>query len=73
VIRTGPPPAPQVTVLLTGVRRLQLAYWPSKQGDWISMWHDATPPRLVRIQIQSTDTGGRPWPDLLASPMLDPT
>jgi prepilin-type N-terminal cleavage/methylation domain-containing protein len=68
-IRTGLPAAPLATLLLPGVTDFELSYWPTPGGGWTSAWHDAKPPRLVRIRI--TD-GHETWPDLVATTMLDP-
>jgi hypothetical protein len=68
----GAPPLPVHTMLLPGVARLDMGYWPAKEGGWTSEWRDANPPRLVRVRIIADATDGVRWPDLLAAPMLDP-
>jgi hypothetical protein len=71
-IRIGPPPVAVKTPVLQGVARLELAYLPAQSGRWTSVWHDAQPPRLVRIRIVFSDPNTQGWPDLLVAPMLDP-
>jgi hypothetical protein len=67
-VRTAPPPTPVATVLLPGVTQFELSYWPAKEGGWTSIWHDSSPPRLIRVRIEN---GGERWPDLFATTMLD--
>lgn len=71
-VSLGPLPLPVHTMLLAGVARLDMGYWPTKDGGWTSVWRDANPPRLVRMRIIADGTDGVNWPDLLAAPMLDP-
>ncbi|HET7881583.1 MAG TPA: hypothetical protein VFL55_11905 [Acetobacteraceae bacterium] len=71
-VRTRPAPAPINTVLLPQVTTFDLSYWPAQNGAWTSVWHDANPPRLVRIHIVPDNTRPGDWPDLLVAPMLDP-
>lgn len=72
-VRIGPAPPPEATEILRGVERLDLAYWPAAQdGGWTPVWHDQTPPRLVRVRIVFTDADRARWPDILAAPILDP-
>jgi general secretion pathway protein J len=71
-VRTGSPPVAVRTPVLEDVARLDLNYWPARGGGWTSVWHDAVPPRLVRVRIVFAGTADHEWPDLLAAPMLDP-
>ena len=70
-IRTGPPPAVQRSEVLQGVDRVDLSYWPTAEGAWTPVWHDAVPPRLVRVRIVFVDAHRAPWPDIVAAPRLD--
>jgi general secretion pathway protein J len=70
-IRIGPPPRALTTEILQGVSQLDLAYLPAQGAAWVPAWHDATPPRLVRIRIVFAESGHEPWPDMIAAPILD--
>jgi hypothetical protein len=70
-IRVGPSPRAVTTEILDGVERLDLSYWPTPRGGWTSIWRDAAPPRLVRIQIVFSDPNHQRWPDILVAPMMD--
>jgi general secretion pathway protein J len=73
-IRLGQPPRAMTTEVLQGVERLDLLYWPAKQGEgWTTIWHDHTPPRLVRIRIVFSDPGQPSWPEIIAAPILKPS
>jgi general secretion pathway protein J len=72
----GPPPPPETAVLLTGVARLELAYWqspPNGSGGWLRQWTMAQPPDLVRMHIVFADAADRHWPDIIAAPLLERT
>ncbi len=69
--RVGPPPSPRQEELLGGVDRLEFAYWqPGPAGGrWISAWHDANLPALVRIRLAFPSGDPRHWPDIVAAPL----
>jgi general secretion pathway protein J len=68
----SPAPAPEQEVLLDGVARLDLAYWPQAAPFvWASGWDAPSLPGLVRIRLVFTDDK-RQWPDIVAAPMRAP-
>jgi len=65
----GPPPLPQIDVLLTGVAALHCSYLvPQPKGPpaWVSKIRGGALPLLVRVRI--VFTGPMEWPDLVAAP-----
>ncbi len=70
----GPPPKPTVTELISGVRRLAIAYWgstaPDQPAAWQSQWDGATAPALIRIRVTFAKGDRRRWPDLIVAPQL---
>ncbi len=74
--RTSPPPPPRSEVLLSGIERLQLAYWragPAGAGSagagWVRAWDARSLPALVRIRVLFPPRDHRHWPDLVAAPL----
>ncbi len=69
VRRTAPPPPPRSEELLSGVERMDLAYWllDAGGGRWVPTWTARELPALVRIRIVFADH--RHWPDIVARPL----
>jgi general secretion pathway protein J len=69
--RLGAAPPLTRTVLLDGVKRLQLAYWgsPNNNGTatWLSRWESAEAPQLIRVRIEFAKHDPRQWPALIAA------
>lgn len=70
----GPPPPLTRTVLLDGVRRLELAYWgsPGNAGPpaWQARWQWPEAPALIRVRLDFAKHDPRHWPDLIAASRL---
>ena len=69
--RFGAAPPPTDTVILEGIDRLELAYWPRGGTGWNSAWNSRVPPALVRVRLAFAPGDRRHWPDIVESPMLD--
>jgi general secretion pathway protein J len=72
-ISSAPQPAPIVTELVGGVRRLELAYWGSAVPDQVAAWQgrwQGSPPELIRVRLVFEPRDNRRWPDLIAAPAL---
>ena len=70
-VRFGPPPPPGQAILLRGVARLQIAYWPlGGAGGWRAAWAAADLPALIRIRILFLPGDRRSWPDIVAATMM---
>jgi general secretion pathway protein J len=65
----GPPPAPHVTELLSGVDHLELSYWTAGEAvdHWVDDWQSKIVPGLVRIRVVFMRGDMRQWPPILAS------
>ena len=66
---------PREEKLLTGVARLELAYFGSLRPSDAPSWHDrwsepVAMPELVRIRVEFPKGDGRIWPDLLIAPRV---
>jgi general secretion pathway protein J len=65
------PPPPTETVLLQGIKRLQLAYWgaPSRgePAAWQSRWESPQAPELIRVELLFGPGDRRHWPDLIVA------
>ena len=63
------PVPPHVSVLLTGIDHLELAYWnpAPAPGHWVDQWADKTLPRLVRLRVVFPPDDPRRWPPILAA------
>jgi general secretion pathway protein J len=70
-VRFGPASAPNETVLLHGVDRIEFAYWATSPGHWTSTWSEATLPSLVRIRLIFSPGDHRNWPEIVAAPTRD--
>jgi general secretion pathway protein J len=70
VQRFGPPPRPIETELLSGVQRIELAYW-RPAGGWLERWQSDSLPQLVRIRIIFADGSAHRWPDIVAAPVRE--
>ncbi len=69
--RPGEPPPPAgKTELLSGVSRLDLAFWDGMHG-WVGSWESARLPAMIRIRLVFRDAPRRHWPDIVAAPALD--
>jgi general secretion pathway protein J len=70
----GPPPQPTVTELISGVARLEIAFWgataPAQPATWQSRWDGPAAPGLIRIRLVFAKGDRRHWPDLIATPEL---
>lgn len=65
------PPAPErQQMLLPNVADLECAYF--SNGHWNTTWEADHLPLLVRIRIRFPNGDPRHWPDIVASPLLDP-
>lgn len=71
VVRFGPPPPPTDTVLLQGVERLSLSYWPRNGAGWATQWENRHLPALVRIRLVFAKGDPRRWPDIVAATMRE--
>ncbi len=63
-------------VLLTGVRRIDVAYFGAARPDMIRRWRsnwqgESTLPELVRIRLSFGQGDARAWPDLLIHPQAN--
>ncbi len=61
------------TILLTGVRHLEIDYYGSRRGEIEQRWHSdwteqQLPPELVRIRLDFARGDRRQWPDLIVRP-----
>ncbi len=69
-IRLGSAPAPQTSVLLDGVDRVEFAYWGHAEGgggQWLATWKERDIPPLVRIRLHFAPGTKRSWPDIIAA------
>ena len=73
-ISFGPPPQPTVTELISGVARLEIAFWgtttPDQPAAWQTRWDGPSAPGLIRIRVVFAKGDRRHWPDLIATPEL---
>jgi general secretion pathway protein J len=73
-ISFGPPPQPTVTELISGVARLEIAFWgtttPDQPAAWQTRWDGPAAPGLIRIRVVFAKGDRRHWPDLIATPEL---
>ena len=69
--RLAPPPPPIETVLLTGVVRIDVAYW-REPGGWVAAWDGRVPPALVRIRLVSDAGPTSAWPPIVIAPRRVP-
>jgi general secretion pathway protein J len=71
-ISFGPPPQPTVTELISGVVRLEIAFWgkaaPDQPAAWQARWDGPAAPELIRIRLVFAKGDRRHWPDLIAPP-----
>jgi general secretion pathway protein J len=72
---TGSPSRSTVSEILSGVDRLQFAYWglPSPTAaapTWLAAWEGPGLPDLVRIRLGFGQGDPRHWPDLIVAPRL---
>lgn len=68
----GPPQPLTRTVLLDGVKHLDLAYWgapanPGQQPGWQARWESPQAPMLIRVRLEFARSDPRRWPDLIAA------
>ncbi|MFT8776786.1 MAG: prepilin-type N-terminal cleavage/methylation domain-containing protein [Gluconacetobacter liquefaciens] len=66
----APPAQERKQTLLTNVADLECTYF--SNGHWNTTWEADRLPILVRIRIRFPDGDPRRWPDIVASPVLDP-
>jgi hypothetical protein len=58
-------------ILAEGVAALAIGYRGAGTiGAWVSSWHDRRLPALVRLSVAWTDHTRRPWPPVIAGPVL---
>ena len=62
-----PLPPPQEADLMDGVASLDITYW-QPPGRWVPSWQQPDLPLLVRLRVKPLH--GRPWPDIVAAPVL---
>jgi general secretion pathway protein J len=65
----GPGPRVQEATLMDGVAGVRFAYW-QRSGAWVSDWHDAGLPLLIRVRVTFTGSDAPRWPDLVIAPLL---
>jgi general secretion pathway protein J len=58
---------PQEATLVDGVERISIDYWLKDKG-WSGTWQQPDLPSLIRVRVQLL--GQKPWPDIVAAPML---
>lgn len=63
----GAPPVTE-TLLLPGVRKLDLEYWDAERGEWRTEWTAGELPGLVRVRITMLNNAPGNWPDIVAAP-----
>lgn len=61
------------TILLTGVRQLQMEYFGAPRGERERRWHSRwtqqpLPPELIRVRLRFDPGDPRQWPDLVTRP-----
>lgn len=61
------------TILLTGVRRIDIDYFGARRGERERRWHrewteQPLPPELIRIRLDFAPGDRRQWPDLIMRP-----
>jgi general secretion pathway protein J len=66
---------PRQEPLVTGIARLEIAYFgserPSEAASWHDRWSDQMAlPALVRIRVEFPREDGRVWPELVVAPRL---
>lgn len=71
----GSSPHATVSEILSGVDRLEFAYWgpPSPtaaSSTWLAAWDGPSLPGLVRIRLGFDQNDPRRWPDLVVAPRL---
>jgi general secretion pathway protein J len=64
------PPLAMETELLSGVARMELAFW-GPAGSWVETWRSPDLPALIRIRLRFAPGDRRQWPDIVAAPLLD--
>ena len=67
--RFGPPPAPEEAELLSGIERLDIAYWPQGGSAWLDAWTAREPPAMIRFRIAFPASDVRHWADIITTPM----
>jgi general secretion pathway protein J len=68
--RLAAPAPPRREVLLSGIERLELAYWrPAAGGSWVGSWNERSLPGLIRVRIVFRPGEARRWPDVVTAPM----
>jgi general secretion pathway protein J len=65
----GPPPPPIETELMSGIARLQIAYW-QRTGVWGASWHEPDLPLLIRFQVIFAGEDAPRWPEIIVAPLL---
>ena len=66
--RLAPPPPPRQALLLAGLQRLDIAYWPHDGTTWSDTWSAEDPPSLIRIRLVFPKDDPRHWADIVAAP-----
>jgi general secretion pathway protein J len=66
---------PREETLLTGIARLEIAYFGSERPGEAPSWHDRwserpAMPALVRVRVAFAEDDRRVWPDLVVAPEL---
>jgi general secretion pathway protein J len=74
--RIGPSPPPQEVVLLTGVERMDIAYWQEagfgQKAEWQTEWQRREMlPKLVRFHLVLAARGRGYNPDIVVAPRRD--
>ncbi len=65
----GPPPAPSVLTLASGVARLTIDYWQAGKSAWAASWNTPLTPDLIRVSVAFSDPR-RHWPPIVVAPIL---
>jgi general secretion pathway protein J len=65
----GSRPPPRETALINGVSGLSIDYW-RPPGTWVSGWHEADLPLLIRFRLTFAGPDAPRWPDIVTAPLL---
>jgi general secretion pathway protein J len=73
-IPLGPAPQPTDSELISGVARIEIAFWGTSAVDqpavWRSQWQGPAVPELIRVRLAFAKGDRRRWPDLIVTPEL---
>jgi len=69
--RIGPQPPPETAILLRGIARLDLAYWPRNGTGWRENWPSRDLPAMIRLRVSFPPGDPRHWADLVTAVARD--